>query len=69
MDFEQLIIRNRSYRRFDHSKPVDDATLRRLVDIARRTPSAANRQPLKYILVSEASRCASSSLTCGGRGR
>ncbi len=57
MDFEQLIIRNRSYRRFDHSKPIDIATLRQLVDIARRTPSAANRQPLKYILVADAPRC------------
>jgi nitroreductase len=56
MDFEQLIIRNRSYRRFDHSKPIDVTTLRALVDIARRTPSAANRQPLKYILVSESNR-------------
>jgi nitroreductase len=58
MDFEQLIIRNRSFRRFDHSKPIEAETLRRLVDIARRTPSAANRQPLKYILLSESSRCA-----------
>jgi nitroreductase len=59
MNLEQLIILNRSYRRFDHSKPVDGATLRHLVDIARRTPSAANRQPLKYILVGEARGCAS----------
>jgi nitroreductase len=58
MNFEQLIILNRSYRRFDHSKPVDAATLRYLVDIARRTPSASNRQPLKYILVGEARGCA-----------
>jgi nitroreductase len=58
MNFEQLILLNRSYRRFDHSKPIDTATLRYLVDIARRTPSAANRQPLKYILVGEARGCA-----------
>jgi len=58
MTFEELIIRNRSYRRFDESKRVDAETLRALVDIARRTPSAANRQPLKYVLVHEPEACA-----------
>jgi nitroreductase len=58
MNFEQLIVMNRSYRRFDHSRPVDTATLRYLVDIARRTPSVANRQPLKYILQNESGACA-----------
>ena len=58
MDFETLIVRNRSYRRFDQSKPVERETLRRLVDIARRTPSAANRQPLKYVLLNHADTCA-----------
>jgi len=58
MTFEELIIRNRSYRRFDESKRVDAQTLRALVDIARRTPSAANRQPLKYVLVHEPEACA-----------
>ena len=58
MDFETLIVRNRSYRRFDQSKPIERETLRRLVDIARRTPSAANRQPLKYVLLNHADTCA-----------
>jgi nitroreductase len=58
MNFEELIVRNRSYRRFDSAKPVATEMLRYLVDIARRTPSAANRQPLKYILVGDRGRCA-----------
>ncbi|MCX5676236.1 MAG: nitroreductase family protein, partial [Planctomycetota bacterium] len=58
MNFEELIVRSRSYRRFDASRRIDAATLRYLVDIARRTPSAANRQPLKYILISDAAGCA-----------
>ena len=58
MDFESLIVRNRSYRRFDQSRPIERETLRRLVDVARRTPSAANRQPLKYVLLSHADTCA-----------
>lgn len=57
MTFEELIVRNRSYRRFDASKPVSMETLRDLVNVARRTPSAANRQPLKYVLVADAEGC------------
>ena len=45
-----LIRRNRSYRRFDETRPVESSTLRSLVDLARLSPSAANRQPLKFIL-------------------
>ena len=45
---ESLVIRNRSYRAFDESAPIDEATMRELVDLARRTPSGLNRQPLRY---------------------
>ncbi len=50
MSLEELVLRNRSYRRFDESRPVARETLVELVDLARRTASAANRQPLKYVL-------------------
>ncbi len=49
-DLKALVLRNRSYRRFDESRPVSRETLRELVDLARHTPSAANRQPMKYVL-------------------
>lgn len=45
-----LVIRNRSIRRFRENVPVDLAVLHELVDLARLTPSAANRQPLRYLL-------------------
>ncbi len=45
-----LVVRNRSYRRFDESHRVERDTLLELVDLARQTASAANRQPLKYVL-------------------
>ena len=45
-----LVVRNRSYRRFDESHPVGRETLLELVDLARQTASAANRQPLRYVL-------------------
>lgn len=45
---------NRSCRRFQQDRPVDGALLRELVDLARLSPSAANLQPLKYVLSSGA---------------
>ena len=45
-----LVFRNRSYRRFDESYPVARKTLVELVELTRFTASAANLQPLKYIL-------------------
>ena len=57
MTFEELIVRNRSYRRYDASKRVSMETLRELINVARRTPSAANRQPLKYVLAADAAGC------------
>lgn len=52
MDFKELVLKNRSYRRFDASRPVEHALLVNLVDLARQTASASNRQPLRYILSS-----------------
>ncbi|NLM40299.1 MAG: nitroreductase family protein [Firmicutes bacterium] len=50
--FEQLVERNRSYRRFFEDEPLPPEFLRYLVGLARLTPSATNLQPLRYILVS-----------------
>ena len=47
---EQLIVRTRSYRRFDQEAPVDLDTLRALVNLARLSASGSNLQPLKYVL-------------------
>jgi len=47
---KDLVRKNRSYRRFHQDVPVDLETLRALVDLARLSASAANLQPLKYIL-------------------
>lgn len=50
MDFTELVKKNRSYRRFHQGHEIGFAELRELVELARLTPSAANRQPLRYIL-------------------
>jgi nitroreductase len=45
-----LVRANRSYRRFHQDRPVEEQTLRELVDLGRLSPSAANLQPLKYMV-------------------
>ena len=47
---KDLVLKCRSYRRFYQDVAVDNKTLRELVDLARNSASATNRQPLKYIL-------------------
>ena len=51
-----LITSNRSCRRFHEESAVERKTLEELVDLARLSPSAANLQPLKYILSCEKGR-------------
>lgn len=48
-----LILKNRSYRRFHQDVPVSLETLRELVDLARLSASARNLQPLRYILCTD----------------
>lgn len=50
MTFREMVMKNRSYRRFHENHVVSRETLLELVDLARMSASAANRQPLKYIL-------------------
>ena len=53
MDFKDLVLKTRSYRRFDASAAIDRQTLLDLIELARCSPSAGNRQPLKYVLSCE----------------
>lgn len=46
----ELVLKCRSYRRFDASMRVGESTLREIVALAGSVASAANRQPLKYVL-------------------
>ncbi len=45
-----LILKNRSYRRFHEDYAINEKTLKELVDLARLSASGGNLQPLKYIL-------------------
>jgi nitroreductase len=48
--FKDLVLKCRSYRRFYQDVALDNKTLRELVDLARNSASAVNRQPLKYLI-------------------
>jgi len=50
---EELILKNRSYRRFYQEAAVSEKTLHELVDLSRLCPSAANLQPLRCIISSK----------------
>lgn len=50
MSIKDLLRQSRSYRRFHEDRPLEEKTLVDLVDMARFCPSAANRQPLKYMV-------------------
>ena len=54
---KDLILKNRSYRRFDQSVIVPMTLLREMVDAARLSGSARNMQPLRYMLFNNASDC------------
>ena len=48
--FKDLVLKNRSYRRFYESEAVALDTLRDLVELARLSPNGSNRQSLKFYL-------------------
>ncbi len=51
--FKNLILKNRSTRRYYQDFAVSQETLKELVDLGRLSASASNWQPLKYILSCE----------------
>ena len=47
---KDLILKNRSYRRFDESRSIEREVLRELVDLARLSASGANMQSVRFYL-------------------
>ena len=48
-----LILKNRSYRRFYGDFKIERSVLNELIDLARLSPSGKNLQPLKFIIVND----------------
>jgi len=53
---QELVRKNRSYRRFYQDVPIKLEMLKELVDLARLSASAMNLQPLKYVLSCESEK-------------
>lgn len=51
---KDLVLKNRTYRRFYGDYLLDEEVLRELVNLARLSSSGANLQPLKYLLSTDA---------------
>jgi nitroreductase len=52
MDFTKVICDRESIRSYDPTRPLEKAVLERILDAGRVAPSAANRQPWRFLLVS-----------------
>ena len=50
MEFKEIVEKNRSYRRFDQAHRLSRERLLELIDLARLTPSAGNKQLLRYVV-------------------
>jgi len=57
MTLKDLVIKNRSYRRFYEEKKIDYDTLKELVDLARLAPSGKNMQHFKYHIANTVELC------------
>ena len=53
MNLQEIILKNRSYRRYDENFHVEKKQLLSWIDLARNTPSARNLQPLKFFVSTE----------------
>lgn len=53
MSIEELIIKNRSYRRFYEDTEITKKQLKSWINLARLSPSARNMQSLRYKLIND----------------
>lgn len=53
MTLKELILKNRSFRRFNNSRRITESELCSLVDNATRVASAANLQNIRFVLSNE----------------
>ena len=50
---KDLVLKNRSYRRFYQNEYISYETLKELIDLARNTAASVNFQVLKYKLIND----------------
>lgn len=55
--FKDIVVRNRSYRRFYQDERISMQTLHDLIDLARNTGCATNGQALRFRLINDEADC------------
>ncbi|MGK0465691.1 nitroreductase family protein [Clostridium sp.] len=65
---KDLVLKNRSYRKFYQNEVIELSTLKELIELARLSASAANLQPLKYIISNDSVKNESIFKTLGWAG-
>ncbi|MBE6820576.1 MAG: nitroreductase family protein [Ruminococcaceae bacterium] len=50
---KEIVMKNRSYRRFKEIEKIDSSVLTELIELVRFTPSSVNFQPLRFKMVNE----------------
>jgi nitroreductase len=53
MSLKDLLLKNRSYRRFYQDETLETAVLKEMVENVRLAPSPSNLQPLKFVIVND----------------
>lgn len=51
MEFQELLLKRESVRSYDPSKPVPTEVLHRILEAGRLAPSAANKQPWRFLVI------------------
>ena len=51
MTMQELVLKNRSYRRFDETFEIPEETVKTLVSLCRTVPSTANSQAIRFLPV------------------
>lgn len=64
MDFAEVVARRRMVRRY-RGEPVAEAALDRMLDLARRGPSAGYTQGTRFVVVTDAARRLEMARLCG----
>ncbi len=57
MKIKDLVLKTRSYRRFDESHRIEYNLFEELIGLARLSASASNRQPLRFVICNSPEDC------------
>ncbi len=57
MNFEELILKRQSVRKYDFGRKIEEGKLHKILEAGRLAPSACNSQPWTFVVVNEPELC------------